>query len=131
LPPEHPDCQWFNRETKSWLFKHWDEQTAKGNSFASQQVTTETTAVQAIKKRYFSQQGDNPVVKDTRVGREGWFRWLTLTEVRRIMGLRDDYYLGDTTTGAGEVMGQGVLVDVFRQIIEAVAPRPELLKAAA
>ena len=123
LPADHSECEWFNYETKSWLFTHWAEQTAKGNSFASGQITPDTKSVQAITKRYFAGQGGNPVVKDVRPGREGWFRWLTLTEVRRIMGLKDTYNLGTTLTTAGEVMGQGVLVDVFRQIIESVAPR--------
>jgi len=121
LPPEEPACEWFNRELKPWLFDHWDRQRARGNSFASQQITPETQSVQAITKRYFAGQGDNPVVKDVRPGREGWFRWLTLGEVKRIMGLRDDYDLGPTKTTAGEVLGQGVLVDVFRKIIRSVA----------
>jgi site-specific DNA-cytosine methylase len=121
LPPDEPACEWFNRELKPWLFDHWDRQRARGNSFASQQITPETQSVQAITKRYFAGQGDNPVVKDVRPGREGWFRWLTVPEVKRIMGLRDDYDLGPTKTTAGEVLGQGVLVDVFKKIIRSVA----------
>ena len=78
--------------------------------------------MQAITKRYFAGQGDNPVVKDTRPGREGWFRWLTLSEVKRLIGLPDQYDLGCTRTTAGEVLGQGVLVDVFHRIIRSVAP---------
>jgi len=121
LPPDEQACEWFNRDLKPWLFDHWDRQRARGNSFASQQITPETQSVQAITKRYFAGQGDNPVVKDVRPGREGWFRWLTLDEVKRIMGLRDGYDLGPTKTTAGEVLGQGVLVDVFRKIIRSIA----------
>jgi hypothetical protein len=95
----------------------------KGNGFASQQITPDTAAVQAISKRYFAGQGDAPVVKDVRPGREGWFRWLTLSEVKAIMGLPSAYELGGTKTLAGEVMGQAVLVDVFTKIIGAVAPQ--------
>jgi DNA (cytosine-5)-methyltransferase 1 len=121
LSPDEQACEWFNRDLKPWLFDHWDRQRARGNSFASQQITPETHSVQAITKRYFAGQGDNPVVKDVRPGREGWFRWLTVPEVKRIMGLRDDYDLGPTKTTAGEVLGQGVLVDVFRKIIRSIA----------
>jgi DNA (cytosine-5)-methyltransferase 1 len=123
LPAEHPECAWFHTSdpSKNWLFSHWATQTAKGNGFASQQLTAETPAVQAISKRYFAGQGDAPVVRDVR--REGWFRWLTLGEVKAIMGLSLTYDLGETKTFAGEVMGQGVLVDVFAKIIRAVAPR--------
>jgi DNA (cytosine-5)-methyltransferase 1 len=119
--PEDPRCEWFTKETKPWLFDHWDRQTAKGNGFASQQITGDTEAVQAITKRYFAQQGDNPVVKDEREGREGWFRWLTIDEVKLIMGLPEDYDLGTAKTTAGEVMGQGVLVNTFARIIQANA----------
>ena len=127
LPADHTDCQWFHTSdpSKNWLFSHWATQTAKGNGFASQQLTPETPAVQAISKRYFAGQGDAPVVKDIRPGREGWFRWLTLGEVKAIMGLPVGYDLGETKTFAGEVMGQGVLVDVFAKIIRSVAPRVE------
>jgi len=61
-------------------------------------------------------------VKDVRPGREGWFRWLTLPEVKAITGLPAEYDLGPAKTRAGEIMGQGVLANVFRRIIEAVAP---------
>ena len=39
------------------------------------------------------------------------------------MGLPDDYVLGDTLTNAGEVLGQGVQVDTFTQIIRSVTRR--------
>lgn len=124
LPADHPECEWFHMSdpSKNWLFSHWAKQIAKGNGFASQQLTPETPAVQAISKRYFAGQGDAPVVKDVRPGREGWFRWLTLGEVKAIMGLPLVYDLGETKTFAGEVLGQGCLVDVFAKIIRAVAP---------
>jgi len=124
LPPNHPECEWFHVSDpgKRWLFEHWARQTGKGNGFASQQLTPETPAVQTISKRYFAGQGDAPIVKDVRPGREGWFRWLTLPEVKAITGLPAEYDLGPAKTRAGEIMGQGVLANVFRRIIEAVAP---------
>jgi len=32
----------------------------------------------------------------------------------------DNYYLGDAKTVAGEVIGQGVVVDLFKDVIESV-----------
>lgn len=121
LPADNPACEWFTRETKGWLFDHWDKQRAKGNGFASQILTADTTRVPAITKRYFSQQGDGAVIAHPT--NPDTFRWLTLVEVKRLMGLPDPYYLGEAKTTAGEIMGQGVLVDVFAKIIRAVTEK--------
>ena len=121
LPIDHPDCKWFNKETKSWIFDHWEKQTAKGNNFASQQLEYgKSETVQAITRRYFAQQGGNPVVKHPTL--PDTFRWLTLSEVKAIMGFDESYDLGTGTTVAGEGLGQSVLIDVFRQIISAIKP---------
>lgn len=116
LNPEDPECKWWNRETKGWVFNHWEKQADKGNNFQSAQITGESDFVPAITKRYFAQQGSNPVVKHPT--KEGTYRWFTLTEVKRLQGLPDDYDLGETLTLAGEVMGQGVLVNVFQKVME-------------
>ena len=118
LPTDHPACEWFTRETKEWLFDHWEKQRSKGNGFASQILTANTARVPAITKRYFSQQGDGAVIAHPT--EPNTYRWLTLVEVKRLMGLPDQYYLGSAKTTAGEIMGQGVLVDVFAKIIRAV-----------
>lgn len=110
--------EWFNKSTKKWLYDHWDKQTAKGNGFASQQYDENSPYVGTITKRYFSQQGGNPVIKHPE--KDGHHRWLTLNEVKRLHGLPDNYYLGTSKTLAGEVMGQGVVVDTFQTIIESV-----------
>jgi DNA (cytosine-5)-methyltransferase 1 len=116
LPVEDPQCEWWNRETKSWVFEHWETQTAKGNNFASQQLEYgKSETVQAITRRYFAQQGGNPVVKHPDMS--DTFRWLTITEVKRIMGYEDDFDLGTAKTTAGEGMGQSVLIDTFAKII--------------
>jgi DNA (cytosine-5)-methyltransferase 1 len=112
-PPE--GREWFDRTTKSWLYDHWDKQTAKGNGFAAQQVSADSTMVGTIKKRYFAGQGDNPVVKHPT--KEGVHRWFTMTEVKRLHGIDDSYYVGDTKTLAGELIGQGVVVSTMRDII--------------
>ena len=110
---------WFNRQSKSWLYEHWEKQAAKGNNFMGGCVhTADSPSVAAITKRYFAQQGGNPVVahptkKDTH-------RWLTLNEVKRLHGVPDDYFLGTSKTIAGEVIGQGVVVDLFQKVISSV-----------
>jgi len=117
---DRDDHEWFDAATKSWLFSHWEKQAAKGNRFMEgrQVLDAETKRVPCISKRYFSQQGDGVVVRHPT--REGVFRWLTLGEVKRLMGLPDDYDLGEAKTRAGEIMGQGVHVGLFRRVIEAV-----------
>jgi DNA (cytosine-5)-methyltransferase 1 len=116
LDPEPHD--WFNRETKSWVFNHWDAQTAKGNGFAAQQVTAESHSVGTIKKRYLAMQGDNPVVMHPT--RPETARWFTLNELKKLHGIPEQYDLSGAKTLAGEVIGQGVVVSVFQRIIEAV-----------
>jgi len=100
------------------LFEHWDNQKAKGNNFNSQIITEDSTQIQAIKKRYFAQQGDNPVVKHP--SKPDTYRWLTLSEVKIIMGLDESYDLGETKTVAGEALGQGVLINVFKKIFDSL-----------
>jgi DNA (cytosine-5)-methyltransferase 1 len=112
-------CEWFTEETKPWLFAHWAKQSAKGNGFVSKVLTEDTEVCPTIKKRYFAQQGDNPVVAHPT--KEGTFRWLTVDEVKMIMGLPEAYDLGTTKSKAGEILGQGVVVGLFSQIIEAAA----------
>jgi len=120
---EDGEHAWFDRDTKGWLFSHWEKQAAKGNRFfeGRQVLDAETRRVPCVSKRYFAQQGDGVVVKHPT--RPGVFRWLTLNEVKRLMGLDDDYDLGDAKTRAGEVLGQGVHVGLFRRVIEAVTGR--------
>lgn len=108
---------WFDRETKSWLFNHWEKQSAKGNGFGlrARKLKASDTNVGTIKKRYFNGQGDGQVV--THPKKEGVFRWLTLREVKRLHGVAGDYYLGAAKTTAGEVLGQGVIVSLFARLI--------------
>lgn len=123
LPADDPRCDWFTRETdsKQWLFDHWERQTEKGNGFASQLIHYDDERVGVIKKRYFAGQGDNQVVVHPDDPER--YRWLTIPEVKRIMGLPDDYDLGDTKTAAGEIMGQGVEVGAVTRIIKSVTQK--------
>jgi DNA (cytosine-5)-methyltransferase 1 len=117
------EAEWFDRDTKAWLYNHWENQTAKGNGFAPPVLNADSTSVGCIKKRYFAQQGDNPVVGHPTI--PGRNRWLTLGEVKALMGLPADYYLGEAKTTAGEIMGQGVAVGLFGGILRSVFGRPE------
>lgn len=115
---EDIDHEWFDRSTKEWLFNHWDRQTAKGNGFASQIYNASSESIGTIKKRYFAQQGDNPVIAHPT--KENVYRWLTLPEVKRLHGIPDNYFVGESKTTAGEVIGQGVVVDMFKQVIGSI-----------
>lgn len=113
--------EWFTPETKAWLYRHWKRQTAKGNGFASQVVTSGSTHVGTIKKGYTKEQGDNPVVAHPE--RADTHRWFTLKELRRLHDLPDDYRLGGSRRLAGEIIGQGVDVGMFRQVIGSLTGR--------
>lgn len=114
-----PETSWFDRLTKSWLFEHWEQQTAKGNGFEPPKLTAASKHVPTIKKRYFAGQGDAPVVAHPT--KPNTFRWFTVAEVKRLHGLPDDYYLGETKTVAGEILGQGVVVGFFTKLLNSIA----------
>lgn len=120
--------EWFDRSSKGWLFDHWDKQTARGNGFASQVYDENSPYIGTIKSRYFAQQGDNPVIRHPT--KPDTYRWLTLPEVRRLHGIPDDYDIGSAKTTAGEVIGQGVVVDLFRRVIESVTKQAPASTAA-
>jgi DNA (cytosine-5)-methyltransferase 1 len=110
--------QYFTAETKPWLITHWKTQIAKGNGFASTQISDDSTSVPCITKRYMAGQGTGAVVKNTIT--ENCWRWLTLNEIRKLHRIPDSYQLSDTSkTLSGEVIGQGVIVSLFKTIIEA------------
>lgn len=115
------DDQWFDAASKSWLFDHWAKQEAKGNNFSNQKFSAESPRIGAVGKRYFSQQGDGVVIKHP--SRPDTYRWLTLSEVKKLHGVPAGYYLGESKTEAGEVLGQGVVVTVFEKVIRSVAGR--------
>ena len=125
-PAEDPACEWFTRstESKSWLFDHWGKQKAKGNNLVSAVVSYTDATIGTIKKRYLAGQGDNQVVihpdDESKAPEAQRYRWLTVLEIKRLMGLPDDYYMGDTKTLAGDCLGQGVAVTAFTKIIKSV-----------
>jgi DNA (cytosine-5)-methyltransferase 1 len=121
LNPEDARCEWFDRESKAWFFKHLDEQTAKGNNFAKcQQIITENSDyLQAITKRYLNIQPQNPIVAHPTI--QGKFRLLTVDEIRKIKNIPEGYDLGVTKEHQGNILGQGVIINVFKKIIQSVA----------
>ena len=123
LPVDHKDCKWFNEESKPWIYKSWRDNEEKGRSFSHESRIIEygiIKNVQAITKRYFAQQAGNPIVKHPFL--KDTYRWLTLSEVKQIMGFDEKFNLGEGTTIAGEGLGQSVLVRMFKQIIEQIKP---------
>jgi len=119
--------QYFTAETKPWLVNHWNTQLAKGNGFASAQLTDESTSVPCISKRYMAGQGTGAVVKH-RTRRDCW-RWLTLNELRKLHQIPETYVLSDDSKiVSGEVIGQGVIVSLFQKIIEATRRLGEIQK---
>lgn len=111
--------EWFDADSKSWLFSHWAKQKAAGNRFKSAQLDADTTRVPAITKRYFNGQGDGSVVKHPT--RPGVFRWLRVSEVARLMGLPAGYTLPAAKTRAGEILGQAVHVAQFARMIASIS----------
>ena len=106
---------WFDEGTKPWLFAHREKQAMRGNGFGAIVVDLAARVAPVLKKRYFAGQGDNPVVPHPT--RPDTLRWFTLAEARRIMAVPDAYELGEATTTAGEVLGQGVHVGLLGQIV--------------
>jgi DNA (cytosine-5)-methyltransferase 1 len=110
--------QYFTAETKPWLINHWNTQLAKGNGFASAQLSDDSESVPCISKRYMAGQGTGAVVKHRT--RENCWRWLTLNEIRKLHRIPPGYQLSDDSKIlSGEVIGQGVIVSLFQKIIEA------------
>lgn len=113
--------EWFDAESKPWLFEHYRKQAEKGNGFEPVKVTAESEAVKAITKRYLSGQGDGTLVASPT--KPGVYRWFTLAEIRRLFGVPQSFILPDAKTRAGEVLGQGVIVTLFKKIIECATGR--------
>jgi DNA (cytosine-5)-methyltransferase 1 len=107
--------EWFDADSKAWLFNHWAKQAAKGNGFAKGvKLDSNSTRVPCISKRYFNGQGDGVVVSHP--SRPDTYRWLRVNEVARLMGA-SDWKLPTAKTRAGEILGQAVHVGLFTEVI--------------
>ena len=120
--------QYFTPETKPWLINHWKTQIAKGNGFASTQISNDSKSIPCISKRYMAGQGTGAVVRHPII--DNCWRWLTLNEIRNLHRIPDSYLLSDTSrTLSGEAIGQGVIVSLFKKIIEATRSLGNLTNA--
>ena len=91
----------------------------KGNNFSSGLIKRgDEQSIGAIKKRYLSGQGDSPVIANHDGSKH---RWLTLSEIRRLFELPDSYILNICKTTAGEILGQGVVIGLFAQVIKSIS----------
>jgi DNA (cytosine-5)-methyltransferase 1 len=141
IPPMESECtrtiadiletriehDWFSRKTesKSWLYSHWDKQMKKGNGFTKGLIkSSEDNSIQTLKKRYLAGQGDSPVLAhegNTNIDVEDHkHRWFTLNEITRLFEVNPDYILDVPKTIAGEILGQGVIVGLFKQVIDMI-----------
>lgn len=125
--PEEVAGAWFDAKSKAWLFEHFRKQAAKGNGFEAVKVTAESESVKAITKRYLAGQGDGTLIAHET--KPGVFRWFSLGEIRRLFGVPQDFILPEAKTRAGEVLGQGVIVTLFKNIIECATGRAKGVQA--
>lgn len=94
-----------------WLPELWER-----GKFTPQFIDESTTRVRAIVKRYAAPDPSGPWVRHPR--RPDTFRLLTVEEIKRLHGVPADYQLtGHYPTDVG-LLCQGVVVDVFRSVIE-------------
>lgn len=130
-PAEAVEHLWFDEARKPWLFAHWRRCRAKGSGFVPPVLTAASTSIPTIKKRYLAQQGDGVVLAHPT--REGFYRFLTLSELKRLHGVPEDYYLGEdeSVIRAGEGIGQGVVVTFFEKLIRSVTSAAGVVRAGA
>lgn len=127
--PEEVEGEWFDAESKPWFFEHCRKQTEKGNGFEAVKVNESSASVKGVTKRYLAGRGDNTVIEHPEL--PGVFRFFTLSELRRLFGVPADFILPEAKTVAGEILGQGVIVTLFRQIIECATGRARGIEAEA
>lgn len=94
-----------------WLPAEWGR-----GKFTPQFIDESTTRIRGLVKRYAAPDPSGPWVRHPR--RPDTFRLLTVEEIKRLHGVPADYQLtGHYPTDVG-LLGQGVVVDVFRSVIE-------------
>jgi len=116
--PQDSKCKWFDESSKPWLFKSWKNHKENNRNFIAKEITGESTSIPAITKRYQNIQPSNPLVKHPT--KEGTYRLFTIEETKKIKGVPEDYYLGETKEVQGNILGQGVLVKLFGRIISSI-----------
>lgn len=122
-PPAAVESGWFTFEERAWMRERLERHAALGNNFAPHVLTAESATVPALKKFYLNfNYSDVPMLRHPQ--EPGKFRYLTLREVRRLFCVPDDFILPqESRCLSGEVLCQGVIVDLFRRIISAASGR--------
>jgi DNA (cytosine-5)-methyltransferase 1 len=115
LPADHPECRWFTRKEKPWVFDHEVYELSRGNKYRTVILTEDSQQIPGLTRRYFNGVGGQPVVGHP--DKLHTYRWFTVGEVKRLMGLPEDYWLPEQPTIAGQILNQGVLVNVFEKVI--------------
>lgn len=116
----HPELRWFDKKSLPWFFKLWDEHKAKyektGNgSYMPQVITKDSTSIAAITSGYYKVQLNNPIVKHPT--KKGTYRLLIPSELKKLFNVPESFFTGKARMTSGQVLGQGVIVNVFSKII--------------
>ncbi len=118
-----PDELWWDRETKPWVFRVNERNAEKGSGFGFQVVHPHSTSIGVLTSEYGETKNDQPVVAHPT--KPDTYRYFTVAEGRRIFGLPASYVLPQAKTFAWRLMGQGVYVPLFKEIIrQATAQSP-------
>lgn len=117
-PDEVVEGDWFDKQTKAWLYAHWSRHVERGNGFKPTPISADDRSTPTLTKRYLAQQGDSPVLAHSE--KPGVLRFFDLAEIRRLFTVPTNFLLGSKTVSS-EGVCQGVIVDLFRRIVNAAA----------
>lgn len=106
-----------NSQTIRTFKAHVEKQKAKGNCFRMETVQAWSTKVPTITRGYYKFKTTNPILKN---GDRDEYRFFTKRELARIHGLPDDFILPEAKSTAGEIVGQGVVYEVFNTVAKSV-----------
>lgn len=109
------ESDFWDRATKSWVFRCNERNAAKGNGFGFQVVRSDSVKCGVLTAEYGQVKNDQPVVAHPT--RPDCYRYLTIREGRSIFGLPDSYVLPKAKGFAWQLLGQGVYVPLFTAII--------------
>lgn len=117
---EEDASEWLhegNSQTIRTFKSHVEKQKAKGNCFRMETVQEWSTKVPTITRGYYKFKTTNPVLKN---GDKDEYRFFTPRELARIHGLPDSFQIPSAKSTAGEIVGQGVVYEVFHTVAQSV-----------
>lgn len=117
---------WWDRESHPNRFRRNAANKAKGRGFTFQVTHPDDVSVPAITAEYGNCKIDVPLVPHP--DRPDTYRWFTLAEGKRIMGLTDEYVLPEAKGPGFRLLGQAVVVPLFREVIGRATGRIEALR---